>query len=101
MSEGIISMSQLAKCLGHVKRLRALQVLARGEALMTVEIAERVGVRANTLAPHLRILHKNGLVKRNRAGQYSIPPQFLASAEERVVDFGMCLLRLKPSRTNE
>lgn len=88
-------MGQLAKSLGHVKRLRALQVLAAGEPLMTVEIAERVGLRANTLAPHLRILHKNGLVKRNRAGQYSIPTPFSISAEERVVDFGICLLRLK------
>lgn len=99
MSISPISLTSLASGLGNVIRLKALRELAAGEPLMTVELAERTGVKANALARHLKVLLKAGLVTQNRAGQYSIPPGRLVSKEERILDYGSCLLRLGVERT--
>ena len=94
MSVPPVSLSSLASGLGNVIRLKALRELAAGEPLMTVELAERTGVKANALARHLKVLLAAGMVTQNRAGQYSIPPERLTSKEARNVDYGSCLLRL-------
>ena len=87
-------MTKLASSLGNHVRWRALQELAAGEPLLTIELSERVGMGANTLSRHLKVLLADGLVTQNRAGQYAIPPERLVSKEERILDFGTCLLRL-------
>lgn len=94
MNELAISLESLADGLGNGVRLRALRELAAGEPLMTVELSERTGMIANTLSRHLKVLLRAGLVTQNRAGQYSIPAGRLVSTEERVLDYGTCLLRL-------
>lgn len=94
MIEAPISMKALASALGNLVRWRALQELAAGEPLITVELSERIGVAANTLSRHMKVLLAAGVVTQNRAGQYAIPAGRLVSKEERVVDFGTCLLRL-------
>jgi DNA-binding transcriptional ArsR family regulator len=94
MNEAAISMKSLANALGYPVRWKALRELATGEPLLTVELSERIGVAANTLSRHMKILLVNGLVSQNRAGQYTIPMARIVSKEERVVDYGTCLLRL-------
>jgi DNA-binding transcriptional ArsR family regulator len=94
MGEAPISMASLASALGNTFRWRALQELAAGEPLLTIELSERIGMAANTLSRHLKVLLASGLVTQNRAGQYSIPVGRLVSKEERILDYGICLLRL-------
>ena len=89
-----ISYDSLADGLGNTVRLRVLRELAAGEALMTVELSERMGMRANTLGRHLKVLLRSGMVRQNRAGQYSIPAGCLVSKEDLTLDYGTCLLRL-------
>ena len=95
MSNAPISLGSLASALGSVVRLKVLRELAGGEALITVELAERMGIKAGTLGRHMKVLLRFGLVSQNRAGQYRIPPERLTSDEERILDYGSCLLRLK------
>lgn len=92
---GGISAVVMAQVLGSAVRWRILKVLARGDALLTVEVAEEIGVAASSLSRHMRLLLKAGMVTQNRAGQYGLPEGRLVSADERVVDYGICLLRLK------
>jgi DNA-binding transcriptional ArsR family regulator len=94
MSEPTICMAALADALGNTIRWRALQELATGESLMTIELSERTGKPPNALSRHLKILVQVGLITQNRAGLYSIPPQRIVSKEERILDYGACLLRL-------
>lgn len=94
MTEAPISITSLASALGNSTRWKALRELAGGEPLMTIELAERVGASANTLSRHMKVLLAGGLVTQNRAGQYAIPAGRLVSAEERILDYGTCLLRL-------
>lgn len=97
MTDAPISITVLASALGNSIRWKALRELSTGEALMTVELSERVGAAANTLSRHMKVLLSGGLVTQNRAGQYAIPAGRLISKEERVVDYGTCLLRLGKS----
>lgn len=99
MTEAPISMTSLANALGNSIRWKALRELAAGEPLMTIELAERIGTAPNTLSRHMKILLSSGLVTQNRAGQYAIPAARLVSKEERVVDYGTCLLRLGGGRS--
>jgi DNA-binding transcriptional ArsR family regulator len=94
MNDSPLSMTVLAGALGNPIRWRALQELAAGAPLLTIELSERVGMGPNNLSRHLKVLLKAGLVTQNRAGQYAIPPQRLVSKEERTLDYGTCLLRL-------
>lgn len=96
MKNTSISLANLALGIGNEVRLQVLRELAAGEALMTVELAERVGTSASNLFHHMKKLLDAGMVQQNRAGLYSIPPQCIASTAERVLDYGTCLLRLKP-----
>lgn len=100
MTEAPISITSLADALGNSIRWKALQELAAGEPLMTIELAERIGTAANTLSRHMKVLLNAGVVSQNRAGQYAIPVGRLVSKEERVVDYGTCLLRLGGGRAD-
>ena len=83
----------LAKVLGEPLRWEILRELASGDRLMVVEIAKRVGKPADTVSKHLAVLRKVGLaVMKQRL--YSMPPEFLADPEKRVLDLGYCVLRL-------
>ena len=83
----------LAKALGDPIRWAILRELASGDRLMVVEIAKRVGKPADTVSKHLAVLRKVGLaVVKQRL--YSMPPEFLADPEKRVLDLGYCVLRL-------
>ena len=96
MKNTSISLANLALGMGNELRLQALRELAAGEALMTVELAERIGTSVSNLYHHMKKLLDAGMVQQNRAGLYSIPPESIVSTAERVIDYGSCLLRLKP-----
>ncbi|WP_353568586.1 ArsR/SmtB family transcription factor [Haloferula sargassicola] len=94
-----VSRRLVAKALGHERRWRLLAELSRGEGLMVVELSERVGISQNTISKHMRTLRDAGMVVVNRAGMYSIPAPCLISTEEGTVDYGHCVLRLRPKTT--
>lgn len=94
MNKKSFSMCALANALGNKIRWQALRELAAGVPLMTIELADRVGVTPNTLSRHMQVLMHCGLVKQNRARQYFVPSEWLASKKDRVLDYGGCLLRL-------
>ena len=52
-------------------------------------------MKQGTISKHMKVLRDHGLVVTNRAGLNSIPPGRLVSAEEGIVDYGNCLLRLR------
>ena len=87
-------MTALASALGNVIRWQALRELAAGDPLLMIELSERVGMVPNNLSRHMKVLLAEGLVTQNRAGQYAIPAGRLISKEERLLDYGTCLLRL-------
>lgn len=89
------SFTALASGLGSPVRWRILQEISRGEGLLIVELAERLGMKQGTISKHMKVLRDHGLVTTNRAGLNSIPPGRLISAEEGIVDYGNCLLRLQ------
>ena len=89
------SFAALASGLGSPIRWRILQELSRGEGLLIVELAERLVMKQGTISKHMKVLRDQGLVATNRAGMNTIPPGRLVSAEEGIVDFGNCLLRLR------
>ena len=74
MNEAQITMKSLADALGNSTRWEALRELAAGEPLLTIELSEQLGAVRNSLSRHMKILHSCGLVTKNRAGQYAIPP---------------------------
>jgi DNA-binding transcriptional ArsR family regulator len=49
------------------------------ENLLTIELSERLGMPANTLSRHMKVLLAAGAVTQNRAGQYAIPAGRLVS----------------------
>lgn len=70
------------KALGDPIRLRILQALCDGDRCVC-EIQERVGVAANLLSHHLRVLREAGLVASQRRGRwihYRLDPEGLNAA---------------------
>lgn len=90
-----LSIAAVSRVLGSEQRWAILRVMIQGEMLLQVEIAQRLGITGNLVSKEMKVMFQSGMVERNRAGLYSIPQRFLVSAEEGVVDFGCCLLRLK------
>jgi DNA-binding transcriptional ArsR family regulator len=89
------SFAALASGLGSPIRWRILREISLGEGLLIVELAERLGMKQGTVSKHMKVLRDHGLVVTNRAGQNLIPPGRLISAEEGILDYGNCLLRLR------
>ena len=83
----------MALALGHPLRWRILAELSDGAPLMVVELARRLGRSPALISKHLRVLRQAGMVVIGQAGLYRIPPQYLPSPGQRVVDYGPCLLR--------
>jgi DNA-binding transcriptional ArsR family regulator len=80
--------------LGSIQAWKVLRVLADGSSLMTNEIAERSGLPNDSVSGQIARLRRAGVVIAPRGKLYEIAPQFLADKTERVLDFGVCLLRL-------
>ena len=62
---------------------------------MVIEIAERLRRSADLVSKHLAVLRQAGVVEIGRGRLYQIPPHYLPTPGERLVDFGHCLLRFE------
>ena len=89
-----LSYGQMARVLAHPVRWQILAELSDGAPLMVIEIARRIRRKDDLTSKHLAVLRQSGLVVTGQAGMYRIPPQFLPTPGQRVVDCGTCLLRL-------
>ena len=89
-----IPFEPLLGILGSIQAWKVLRVLADGSSLMTNEIAERSGLANHSASDQIARLRRAGVVIAPRGKLYEIPAQFLADKTERVLDFGVCLLRL-------
>jgi hypothetical protein len=61
---------------------------------MRNEIAERSSINPEGVSGQVARLRAAGIVISPRGKLYEIDPRFLADKENRVLDFGYCLLRL-------
>ena len=84
----------LLRALGDPVRWRILAELSAGEPLMVLELAERLGRSADGVSKHLAVLREAGAVEVGRGRLYQIPKAYLVESDERVLDFGHCLLRM-------
>jgi DNA-binding transcriptional ArsR family regulator len=71
-----------------------MRALADGSALLNTEIAEHSGLSRESVNQLLIRLRRAGVVIAPRGKLYEIAPQFLADKTERILDFGICVLRL-------
>ena len=89
-------LTPLLRGIGEPLRWRILAELSAGEPLMVMEIAERLRRSADLISKHLAVLRQSGVVEIGRGRLYQIPPHYLPTPGERVLDFGHCLLRFDP-----
>ena len=89
-----LALDDVLSAIGNRYRWRILRELASGEQLMVAEIAERVGLTPDATSKAISVLRDLRIVLQGRNRLYTLAPQFLADKENRVVDFGYCLLRL-------
>lgn len=90
----LISLDDLLLAISDANRWRILGELANGDAVMVNELAQRIGRSDTATSKHLAVLRDTGLVEVNRR-LYKIPERFLADREQRHIETGHCLLRLK------
>ena len=79
-------------------RWRILAELASGDQLMVTELAERTGQSADAISKHMAVLREAHIVVQGRNRLYQLDPRFMADKENRVLDFGYCLLRMNLGR---
>ena len=85
----------LLKAIGSPLRCGILTEMISGEPRMAVEIAKKVGITPAMTSKHLAVLRRAGLIVLSRRN-HQIPRHFILNAELGHLDFGHCLLRLKP-----
>lgn len=86
----------LARIFATPDRIRILGELAKGEALMTKELAARTRQRESMTSKHLRLFRESGIALRGRANLYTLNPIYLVPGHPGQVDLGSCLFRLDP-----
>jgi len=84
----------LTRAIATPLRWAILTELAAGEPRMVKEIALALKKSPTLISKQMAILRRAGVVEVGRAGVYQIPKHFLATPEQRHLDFGHCLLRL-------
>jgi DNA-binding transcriptional ArsR family regulator len=89
-----VDFEALLSILGSVQAWKVLRILADVSSLMTNEIAERCGLPNEAVSRQMARLRVAGVVIAPRVKLYEIPAQFLTDKTERILDFGVCLLRL-------
>lgn len=100
-SESEFSCADRLKVLADKTRLAVMECLME-EPLYVSQIAELLKVEQSLLSHHLKVLRETNLVVAVRDGKsvlYSISPETLISAEERVINLGCCQLRFYPGQT--
>jgi len=66
---------------------------------MVSELAERIGRSPDATSKNIGVLRNAGIVIQGRGRLYQIAPQFLADKENRMLDFGYCVLRMNVGAT--
>ena len=89
----LLDLEKLVFALGNFSRWKMIRELADGDTRTTSELAEAGGCSYDSAIKHLQLLRETGMVMQGRGSLYELPPQFLPTPGERVVDFGHCLLR--------
>ncbi len=89
-----VPLKTLARVFATPERMRILRELAKGEALMTKELAQRNKQLPSMTSKHLRILRESGILLRGRGNLYAINPIYLVPGKPGHVDLGTCLFRL-------
>lgn len=89
-----VPLATLARVFSTPERIRILRELAKGEALMTKEIAQRNKQLTSMTSKHLRILRNSGILLRGRGNLYAVNPIYLVPGKPGHVDLGTCLFRL-------
>src|SRR4051812_28156396 len=79
--------------ISSVTRWNILRELADGSSLMVSELATRTGIDASAISKHLASMRKAGVIINPRTRLVEIAPQYLTDKENRILDFGYCLLR--------
>ena len=79
-------------------RWAILRELAGGDQVAVVELAERLGETATGISKHMAVLRNAGVVNVGRNRLYSLSPACKADEEQRIIDFGWCVLRLGAER---
>jgi DNA-binding transcriptional ArsR family regulator len=87
----------MAKALGSPIRWAILSELSNGQPGMVLALARKLDLPPVSVSQHMGVLRRAGIVTAGLGGLYTIAPQFMADAEKGHLDFGHCLLRLKPS----
>ncbi len=90
-----LNVGLLVKALGDPLRWAIVRELSSGEPRMVNEIAAALGRPPTLISKHLLWLRKAGAVATGRGRLYSIPPRFVPSPGDGVVDFGHVVLRTK------
>jgi DNA-binding transcriptional ArsR family regulator len=92
-----LKFEELVAILGSASAWKVLRALADGSSLLTNEISDRCGLSRPTVSDQVARLRRAGIVIAPRGKLYEIAPQFIADKTKRILDFGVCLLRLGAS----
>lgn len=97
-SKPAIPLESLLSAISSPTRWAILRELASGDQVAVVELAERLGETATGISKHMAVLRDAGVVNLGRNRLYSLPAAFLFDKDQRIVDFGWCVLRLSATR---
>ncbi len=89
-----VPLATLAKVFATPDRIRILGELAKGEALMTKELARINKQLPSMTSKHMRVLRESGIVLRGLGNLYAINPIYSVPGKPGHVDLGTCLFRL-------
>ena len=92
-----LQVGPLVSAVGDPLRWAIVRELSSGEPRMVNEIAQALRKPPSLISKHLVWLRKAGAVVTGRGRLYSIPPQFVPSPGDGVVDYGHLVLRTKLS----
>lgn len=93
-SKPTLALEAVLSAIGSTNRWAILRMLASGNQLAVVEMAEELGLTSTAVSKQMAVLLNAGIVSVGRNRLYSMSPRFIVSTDERVVDFGWCVLRL-------
>jgi DNA-binding transcriptional ArsR family regulator len=89
-----IPLEQILSIISVPARWYLLRELATGESFMVSELAERTGQSPDATSKNMSVLRNAGIVIQGRGRLYTLAPQFVVDKENRILDFGYCVLRL-------
>jgi len=89
-----LNFEKFVGALGSVPAWKILRALADGRSLLPNEISEQCRLSSDVVRNQLNRLREAGIIIAPRVKLYEIAPQFVVDKENRILDFGYCVLRL-------